>query len=1826
MGVGQPMLIGIMFGESLKAADERWITVHPNGKDQPGTPVLLKVDPNNPNRGRVIGGAGGKLNYSVFHMKTDAQYRSEAAQRRRERREAAQARRGTDAPGPKKTAAKEEIKAAREQAETAVIKEAAAALGWDESALQPSADDLAGLDEQAADKVRRQHRAGLLRDIRRAARQGRDLLLRDATARAEAGLGEITLAGDNKLGAEDLIGEREMRRHLGYQAESSTLSKDEIRAERVRAIEARIDDERDVDPESAARTASRLARYRAIDNDDISGAHPTAMAGFARQASRRLERMEAYYDALNAAEEESGREPTPFPIPQEDVDELNVLYDMAMKGSTMVAVANATSNPRKFREWLELASKHGLLDPARAKDIDQRAQDLRFERLNAPSPDAIDEAAVNQLQGEGLTALVNEAIARVRSDSGAPVDIRRQARSLVDGNVVSGETDGRQTNVIDAINNARAADLAEEGLVASELQDDQKRAFLQAAIRAGIVGKAGDREMSPAEAKDEKSEDRATVIDDGATAARLHKLATDLKKIDRTARAKNRAIEKGEEVPESKTGELAGAGSQYDPSKDVSDRDVGKGGWIDLAYSKADHDRLVADLQEEARQATARSFLEQLSSTYEDMTSAASLDGDEARADLHRHLSHGAADALNNHSLEIVGSPLLDRQAIDTLGAAGAAQLLAWHIHQEHSDPEAVAEALGEYHAGTQVETATEAMNSARESYESAHEIHQGMLDHSGPADLRHWHTLNQQRLKHLYAARQTLGQTLGAMEATAALHLAATRAPAEEIKASMGRLDVATATKQVNALGLEPADYQIDHDGTNAFLTIRKTGFSKLLRPVDRDVVQQHADMQAIKRGDHDEEGWIPAGFAKRTDAHDYTGPGAKLHAQPFDYKLDQHPTVHHAMRAFIAERVHDGWSAEEIHRELLSQDHQAALRDAHGQGGLFGGGMSPEEAQQQYRTALDDLLPHRHDEGNTRAQMERHERRVRDLAEQHLIDRGGDLEGALHHQELHSEHARDATFRALSRHPAAVAAFKPVGQLTHVERSALREAYYREFGRREDDPRPGSAALADWRQKNPEPPAEIDGLFGAEKNPAWAEWKAEHDAFAAGQRVDPHEDGEDPPDWPLYVAAHRGSAAAYAAMQDVVKSKFLADFTRQYQGLAQQPLKVGHTPIAGWERHALAFDPSVKKAWKEHVESGKKRDTSGRYTYSAALEAAEASAGEARAAKQHQTEIGGEGYAERAARRAAKAAPEHHERWTLGETAENHVADLVGEFGGMIDPSRPFTARTGISMSGRFVHQQRAVKAWLRSKRIGLFQGAGGGKTNISFGAFGEARKAGHVERGIFAVPSIVQKQFGTEALSYLEPGKTRWFAGGAEAERMQAYRDPETHMVVITHQGIRDDVTKMVARHMTESEGVSTSPEEVATRMTGYGPDGQHRPDLEWSQEELDAKVRDALTAHGAEKLLGFFAVDEGHTALNRQGKRDSHLARVIDSIGRNATYAGYMTGSPIKNDRSEEYDQLAKIAPHRYGDGAGKVGRAEYMRRYDVNTSAAEAGRRRELSAWTFINPTDAGTRPNYHNEVLQPSKPQQARLEEVESAYSAARRAQMRGEVDAGAVRTLAPRAFDGVADDGHLEVAKRVGSALGIARETAYNHAINSDPESRKLDRAVELANQYRSAGRHAGVIFARNLSTVDAYKRRLEAEGHKVVTITGRDSSEAKDAAKSTYAGGDHIAIMSDAGATGANMQNGSWLIQHDVPMTYMTWDQRQARVNRIGQKRENPDIHTLSIDHPWEHANIERLERKRALHESVFEGANEMLDDTGLAHWIRKSIEERARRKVAA
>lgn len=1136
---------------------------------------------------------------------------------------------------------------------------------------------------------------------------------------------------------------------------------------------------------------------------------------------------------------------------------------------------------------------------------------------------------------------------------------------------------------------------------------------------------------------------------------------------------------------------------------------------------------------------------------------------------LRTHIGVGAYNSLNALSLTASGAALLDRSVVDVLGISGAAQVLARRLKADLSpeDYQRAADGMAEYHASMHADRANEAVSKAKEAQDLAEAI-----DVDAAHDLTEAQALNHTRRDAIEAARRALGTALGELEANAALVAELKTGARDEVQVPMGGLTPQAVVTQLRAIGLQKGDYLLDKVGGETFVTINADGLDRLTAPVNKADMEQVRRNLAIIRGEHDEDDWLPIGFANRRDLAMHVEPGVvQRMAEPFSPGED----LAESLRDYIGGRAADGDTPADIVADIQS----AAFFDKAG-----------AERRKEYAAALEAVAPLKDAKGKMQ-RAEALQGQFEAYADA-FVEKRGAARLPLHRQKVDVDQVSvDALHRALADHPDGVAAYKPVGDLTKQDQRSLRDFFYREIAHE-------SPEAADLRHQYEghlaaEPEKETVDMFGETTiNPEWSEWRARRDELSAAV-------GKSSLDWQKYVDSMRGHAKAYESLQDVIRSRVSESFAQHHNRLRPDaPVAVGRTVIRNNLNHLDAVDPAAReaRAAKERELIDALRDrVAGKYASGSVKDKLDAAKEQQAAFEQAQmgffsTEdlFGADDTVKESAPLAAD------ERHTLGHAAEMQIAGMMGIVGRQFKPGQPVKL-WNVSMNGKYAPQQRAIKMLEANKRLGLGFGAGSGKTSIMLGAFSHLHGKGKIKRAVMLVPSIVQGQFGGEALRYLEPGKYKWHAepGASRAERIAAYKDPDTHFVVQTHQSFRDDMIYLGAQH----DGVE--PSEMTERLRSMSP------------ADRQSWIKGVMEKEG----IAFDAtmVDEAHETLNREGKQDSTLANVTDALSAHTPYYVYASGDPVKNDVSEAFDLLRKCDPARYTD------RAAFMRRYGVDTDAARAELKREMARYVYSHTISPDVTAHHNEHAIELSGSQKAALKEMDGHFARARLARMRGQVDVDACRAISPSSFDGVPEDQHHAVAAQLQKSLGMLKPSVERRIINDHPDNAKIEKTVELAKARH--GRQ-GVVFAHSLSAVEATAKRLQAEGFRVVTITGADSSKDKDAKRKKFTpeSGEpeaDIMVASDAAAVGMNLQSGRYLIQHDTPDTAKNHGQRNARIHRLGQKND-VELHDLVADHSSERRARARLSKKYGLRELML-SPMDALDDTGLAYFLHQ-------RKVAS
>lgn len=1171
-----------------------------------------------------------------------------------------------------------------------------------------------------------------------------------------------------------------------------------------------------------------------------------------------------------------------------------------------------------------------------------------------------------------------------------------------------------------------------------------------------------------------------------------------------------------------------------------------------------------ADLDTEAKKAVEQDLRTIQTKAF--LAETGKIAGGNVTETLGGHIGVGAYNSVNALALAVGGDALVDRSVVDVLGIAGAAQVLARRLHADLPPDEVqhVARGAQDWHLNHYMAASTEALGKARDLTDAAKAIELSDEAQNG-ADLAVVQELNARRRACIGDAQRILGQAYGEMEANAALVMAMKAPGKGDFEVSLGKTAPEQAIQQVRAIGLLAGDYKLEKIGGDTFLTVSHAGMSRLAKPVDRaDVAQVSRNLEII-RGDKDEENWLPLGVANRPDLVMDVKPGtAERLAKPFAPADD----LQASLRSYIGGRAADGDAPADILSDVQSAD--------------FFQKVGHDRAE-EYRKALDVVAPLKDAKGNQQ-RVEALGETFDKYADEHVASLGGERT-TLNRQKIKvDQHSVDALHRALAETPEGTAAYKQIGELSGKDQAALRENFYRNIAK--ESPEAGKMRTEIEKVTAAEPEKETNDMFGdAVANPDWNDWKAHRDGLV--QKLN-----ESSLTWGKYLKVMGGNEKAYESVQDVIRSKMAATFVDAHNKLNPgSPLKLGKRVIRNNLDHLDAVDPdarAARMAKDKALVDGLRTRAGGKYASGSVSDKIGAAKQEQAAFEQSQMGFFSSEDMPDATAGGQPAALGSDERHTLGHAVERQLSGMMAHVGTNFKAGQP-TKLWNVSMSGKYAPQQRAIKLLAANKRVVVAAGAGSGKTNMMLGGHAHLSGLGKVKRSIMMVPSIVQGQFNGEALRLLEAGKfkTHIQPGASQAERIAAYKDEGTHICVMTHQSFRDDMVHLGAKHAGLDEAAMTA---KIGSMSGA---------------DRKAWVAATMEKEGIKFDASF--VDEAHDTLNRAGKENSGLSNVIEAVGHHTPYHVYASGDPIKNDASEIHSMLQKMDPERYAD------RAAFMRRYGADTIASKQALQREMARYVF--PTSIS--PDIHRdrkvENVELSAGQHEALGLLDKNLARARMAQRGGKVDMEAVRAISPGSFDGAPEEDHKAIAANLQKAIGVLKSSAMNRIINSHKDNAKVNHAVKMVAARPDK---QGVVFARNRESVEQYRAALEKAGKRVVVITGGDSAKEKDRKRRMFnpEGGKataDIMIASDAGAVGMNLQSGQYLIQHDVPQTAKTHSQRNARIDRIGQKN-GIELIDLQANHKEERKSRERLNKKYALKE-MMASPLDGLDDSGIAGAIK-------------
>lgn len=1145
-------------------------------------------------------------------------------------------------------------------------------------------------------------------------------------------------------------------------------------------------------------------------------------------------------------------------------------------------------------------------------------------------------------------------------------------------------------------------------------------------------------------------------------------------------------------------------------------------------------------------------------------------------------IANGVYNGFNSLSQVLLKGEALSRDVVDVLGVGNAAKLLAYRIAKDKPEEVAdIAQGVSDYHKATSEMMVSDAKNKAQALLSRAEDLE--LQTARTPGDLLLASELAEQRLGYIDQAHRILGQCLGTLEAQAALVHELEARGAGDLVVSLGG-STSQAIIKLRAIGLAKEDYELDQAGKNLIARVFEPGKLKILENIDPREIQLQDDVDRIKRGFEDEKDFLPTGLVSRP-FESFQEPQGEL---PESEKIENTDETREALHRSLGE-IPQGKLAYKGLDDLSPQD-QTDLRhywedqiyqgsDAQktaGEAYALGGGISKQKAWRQFEKTSG----------------------------------GQEAARAIIRDDLAANHSREDMFGEKVLPPLA----KVVeGQWDTYKGVPGARGEFEKIESLADDLAGGlvhdqGQAEKELSRLEKELPAKLSGLYSTAMLDHWHTHMSPYNQrqYQAG------EGRKEKSPWGEYVRMHGNVERALASVQDVLKGNFNQRFAGHYARVARVKLKSEPKEIRNLRDHSLALlskedrDSYKTKAEKKLASAGATvaNRKNGRFASGSWKDAAW---DHLRKREKNQLSMFADSELDQ------KTGKGHYISLPTG--VEESLKGILPEASANQRRGELYRISPEFSMSSdKHVQQQRAIKMFAKVGRMNLSFGTGKGKSITSIGAFAHLKSQGLAKRSLFVVPQAVQAQFGGEMASYTKPGAFKWQADPAldREGRVAALKDPKNDMVVMTHQGLRDDLVHLIAQDLGVDEAAAKN------RFNAMNPS---------ARKTYLAKV---LGKNGIK--LDMLTVDESHYASNRKGKEDSTLSNVLDALNQNTPYFLNQSATPVKNDPSEAFDMLKKVDPGRFHD------RDEFLKRYGVDTLASKTALRRLLGRYNYASPTETGVKRNNFKESIELTGDQKKAHDEVLANFERVRSARRKGQVDVKAMEALSPGSFKGLSDEERKKAADRLSLSAGIIKEEALNRVINSYPPEKnaKVQKVLDLVRSktYREdhpasgafAGDQApGVIFAHNLASLENLKTSLTKQGLRVGLIHGGMTGEQKEAVKTAYHPKNprdrkyDVLLLSDAGATGLNLQNSKYLINYDLPQTAWVKQQREGRIDRHGQVHEEIDYHDLVSNTRHEASKWDRIGRKATLGEIFQNEDPAQSDDTGVLDFIAKVKHDR-------
>lgn len=1260
---------------------------------------------------------------------------------------------------------------------------------------------------------------------------------------------------------------------------------------------------------------------------------------------------------------------------------------------------------------------------------------------------------------------------------------------------------------------------------------------------------------------------------------------------------------------------------------------------------------------DEAEQAAAEALSQQATTDALRGLLNAVTDFEQTHGSMQRHVLSARHAQLSALYSSVTGMPLpIDRRVSDTLGIDASAALTAAMIEQQVGtalDPSA--RKLAQRHIDTQEAAARGAVDEAEKMLSLAESLGKDLPD-VAEADVNGLMLIqmrNNERQKQLEAAGEKLGHAIGQVEAAGQLNSSLRLGVGDILRAGFGSASAKKVAAQLTALGLAPEDFDIRDDaGSTVAHIATKAAVAKLTEPVDTEAARDYADAQDIKAGLHDEEGWLPEGVVKRVSSE------VKTDWQPaYEFKPDDDFTglKDEALKSKVAQYV----------GEFLGNYGIGAAPALYGMVNSveFLNDHVDQAQRQAFVDAVNEVLPPSVSDLPSDIDSDKLRAAVKagkplsggDKAAADLL---GHVDAAVaRYQKAQGvdtqgiemgEHVYELVHRTMSSFPAAKVAFTPQGSFSADDKRIVRDYFWQHVSK---EPKPEGAdvdltdddtlltAKPEKRESDDEFGARMkkvvgkrQGLFG-EEDQAYGE-TSEGLAEAKARAEEKPDTGHS---WQRYVRSSGGVPEAYANLQHIIRGAAMEKFADEYRHMMGRELKSAPQPIPFPERHNLGT--MHKDRWQEAYDA-QQADAARRYAKVAARAGG-------KFAKEE--EGGRRENAEAQERKATRAQlvtfselRQPVSRMTLGSRLEKQLVAPWSQVAPSFEAGGSYSLPFDVSMSGKRVSQQRAIKLLDRMKRVSLNQKTSGGKTLAGLGGFAHLHAQGKVKRAVYAVPAKQTAQWAMEATKFLKPGEYKHFAAGdaSAEERRKAYADPSVQMTFVGHEALRDDITWAVAQHAFGGD------EKKADEVLSAGPPKGAKPaQVQKWESDRNAMVQAAAKAQGWDWDMGM--LDEGQKALNRKGKANSRLANALDGLTASMPYYVNATATAVKNDVSEAYDAAHKVRPDRFPASKARA----WQRKYGTTgIEATGEAMRRELAPYFYAADAQTGNERVDHQRTVAMTPHQEKRYREVEDAYQAARKADDGSEAQFTEVeKLLPPSQLHGLTPEQKQTRLTRAMKALDNNRDRALERIVYGGDEYLLPDEVgvfqdVEhVAQQNAKAGldgqQKPGLVFSFSPGTVRRLAQHLKSKGYRVGVIDGSTPPDRAEAIAQAFYPQQHldrsdpegseramreaakfdILVCSDAVAQGKNLQRAGWHYDVDSPWTAMTLDQRHGRSDRIDNIYGTLDYHQARHDTTVDQRRRDKVSEKAPI-TGTFQKPYELLDQDGTG-LMRDIIDERDR-----